>query len=161
MDVQVCNVCGVEKPITDFPKNGTYPDGSPRRRPDCTVCYNIKRKLDKKKHNKFVNNTMHRTGEIAEYSIEQWREALVFFGGCCAYCGRPQSRRIKLTKDHIKPVSQGGKTTKGNIIPACTRCNSSKSNQNIDDWYPKQPFYNKARMEAIYKWRIKKSTVLT
>jgi len=45
--------------------------------------------------------------------------------GACYYCGRsvPPS---ELTMDHIVPLSRGGKTTKGNVVPACKECNTKK-----------------------------------
>lgn len=43
----------------------------------------------------------------------------------CAYCGAvlPASR---LTRDHIKPVSQGGADTWMNVVTACRSCNQRK-----------------------------------
>jgi CRISPR/Cas system-associated protein Cas10 (large subunit of type III CRISPR-Cas system) len=149
---QVCTVCGEEKPLSDFPKNGRDKDGNVRHRPDCKVCYNITRKISKKKHTKFLNNTKHRTGEEQTLSIEDWKECMIHFRGTCAYCGEKQSRKVKLTKEHVVPVSKGGMTVKDNIIPGCTSCNCSKSNQDLEVWYPKQPFYSKERYDKIRRW---------
>jgi 5-methylcytosine-specific restriction endonuclease McrA len=52
-----------------------------------------------------------------------------WFAGACAYCGAPAT-----TWDHIVPVSKGGKTEPGNIVPACLSCNSSKKDSDLDDW---------------------------
>jgi hypothetical protein len=149
----VCNTCGVDKLDAAFPKNGKDKDGKTRRRPDCNVCYNIKRKLDKGKHTKFMNNTKHRTGEEDTYILQDWKDALIHFGGCCAYCGTPQSRRKKLTRDHVLPVTKDGTTVRKNIIPSCNRCNCSKSGEYLEVWYPQQRFYSKERMERINAWR--------
>jgi 5-methylcytosine-specific restriction endonuclease McrA len=45
--------------------------------------------------------------------------------GICYFCGRsfPPS---ELTMDHIIPLIRGGKTVKGNVVPACKECNSKK-----------------------------------
>jgi len=45
--------------------------------------------------------------------------------GVCHYCGGkfPPS---ELTMDHIVPLSRGGHSTKGNIVPCCKSCNNSK-----------------------------------
>lgn len=45
--------------------------------------------------------------------------------GVCHYCGGkfPPS---ELTMDHIVPLSRGGHSTKGNIVPCCKACNNSK-----------------------------------
>ncbi len=45
--------------------------------------------------------------------------------GRCYYCGRkvkPQG----LTMDHIVPIIRGGKSRKGNVVPACKECNEKK-----------------------------------
>ena len=45
--------------------------------------------------------------------------------GVCHYCGGtfPPS---ELTMDHIVPLSRGGHSTKGNIVPCCKTCNNKK-----------------------------------
>lgn len=45
--------------------------------------------------------------------------------GQCYYCHR-QVGRSSLTMDHVLPLSRGGKSRKGNIVPACKQCNSKK-----------------------------------
>ncbi|NLD21621.1 MAG: HNH endonuclease [Bacteroidales bacterium] len=77
---------------------------------------------------------------------------MLHFRGACAYCRTKQSRKIKLTRDHVVPVSKGGLTTRPNIVPACQRCNSSKSDGNWVEWYSKQAFYTPEQMEVIRRW---------
>lgn len=45
--------------------------------------------------------------------------------GICHYCGRKFSPD-ELSMDHIVPLARGGKSTKGNIVPACMECNRKK-----------------------------------
>lgn len=45
--------------------------------------------------------------------------------GECHYCGG-KFPSDELTMDHIVPVTRGGKSTRGNVVPACKGCNSSK-----------------------------------
>ncbi len=45
--------------------------------------------------------------------------------GICYYCGRHVDPG-KLTMDHIVPLIRGGKSTKGNLVPACKDCNNKK-----------------------------------
>ena len=45
--------------------------------------------------------------------------------GICHYCHQHVGRR-HLTMDHVVPLSRGGKSKKGNLVPACKTCNSKK-----------------------------------
>ena len=45
--------------------------------------------------------------------------------GICYYCNRDVGRN-NLTMDHVVPLSRGGKSKKGNIVPACKECNNKK-----------------------------------
>lgn len=44
----------------------------------------------------------------------------------CAYCAKEFSGQ-RLTRDHILPVSQGGRDTWMNVVTACRHCNQAKS----------------------------------
>jgi 5-methylcytosine-specific restriction endonuclease McrA len=57
----------------------------------------------------------------------------------CAYCTREYSSQ-RLTRDHIVPVSQGGRDVWMNVVTACRECNQTKSGRT-----PEQ-----ARMELVY-----------
>ena len=53
--------------------------------------------------------------------------------GVCHYCSlfvKPK----ELTMDHIVPISRGGKTTKGNVVPACKDCNTKKKSLLPMEW---------------------------
>jgi len=43
----------------------------------------------------------------------------------CMYCGNDCNRQ-HLTRDHVKPVSQGGRDIWENVVSACFHCNSRK-----------------------------------
>ena len=45
--------------------------------------------------------------------------------GICHYCGG-KFAAADLTMDHVLPISRGGKSTRGNIVPCCKQCNSDK-----------------------------------
>lgn len=45
--------------------------------------------------------------------------------GMCHYC-LCKVGRTNLTMDHVVPLSRGGKSRKGNIVPACKECNNKK-----------------------------------
>lgn len=50
-------------------------------------------------------------------------------GKPCAYCGAEAD-----TIDHVMPLVRGGTNYEGNLVPACRRCNSSKSGKTIIEW---------------------------
>lgn len=54
---------------------------------------------------------------------EWWRKKLE--KGVCYYCSKKVGRS-KLTMDHLVPLSRGGKSKKGNLVPACKECNNKK-----------------------------------
>ncbi|GIW42139.1 MAG: hypothetical protein KatS3mg076_2716 [Candidatus Binatia bacterium] len=43
----------------------------------------------------------------------------------CHYCGR-EFPPHELTMDHVVPLALGGRSTKGNVVPACKACNTAK-----------------------------------
>ena len=45
--------------------------------------------------------------------------------GVCYYCGRRVGRE-NLTMDHVVPLARGGRSSKGNLVPACKECNNRK-----------------------------------
>jgi 5-methylcytosine-specific restriction protein A len=45
--------------------------------------------------------------------------------GLCYYC-QGNVGRTNLTMDHVVPLSRGGKSRKGNLVPACKACNNKK-----------------------------------
>ena len=51
----------------------------------------------------------------------------------CHYCGRATPAKA-LTMDHIVPLARGGRTTKGNVVPACKQCNTAKKQLLPMEW---------------------------
>jgi 5-methylcytosine-specific restriction endonuclease McrA len=47
----------------------------------------------------------------------------------CQYCGNSKN----LTLDHVVPRSKGGKTSWGNLVAACRRCNTMKGDRTPED----------------------------
>lgn len=48
----------------------------------------------------------------------------------CIYCQASNPERW----DHLHPVSRGGDTVPGNLVPACQRCDDSKQDLEVDEW---------------------------
>jgi 5-methylcytosine-specific restriction endonuclease McrA len=58
-----------------------------------------------------------------------WRRRITV--GTCHYCRR-QVGATALTMDHIVPLIRGGRSVRGNTVPACKDCNSKK--QSLLPW---------------------------
>jgi len=52
-----------------------------------------------------------------------WRRQIA--KAVCHYCRQPTPAE-QLTMDHVVPVIRGGRSTRGNLVPACKTCNSKK-----------------------------------
>lgn len=48
--------------------------------------------------------------------------------GVCHYCGRQVGAKA-LTMDHLVPLIRGGRSNKGNLVPACKECNNQKKHK--------------------------------
>ena len=53
--------------------------------------------------------------------------------GVCHWCGEKTAPQ-DLTMDHVAPLSAGGKSTKGNLVPCCKRCNTKKHSLSVVQW---------------------------
>ena len=53
--------------------------------------------------------------------------------GCCHYCGRQVGPRA-LSMDHVVPLIRGGRSSRGNVVPACKECNNQKKSLLPVEW---------------------------
>ncbi len=53
--------------------------------------------------------------------------------GVCYYCNC-EIKPAELTMDHVVPLARGGKSTKGNLVPACKDCNTKKKQLLPIEW---------------------------
>lgn len=60
-----------------------------------------------------------------------WRNRIS--AGCCHYCGGHFGVK-GLTLDHVVPLVRGGKSTRGNCVPACKECNTRKRDLLPTEW---------------------------
>ena len=77
--------------------------------------------------------------EVSEEQIRrEWRKARELrasqwwkrkrAAGICHHCSErfpPED----LTMDHLVPIIRGGKSTKGNLVPSCKKCNSERKHR--------------------------------
>lgn len=74
---------------------------------------------------------------------QDWCAVLTSTGGGCIYCGHTG----RLVIDHFIPVAKGGRTERGNLVPACVRCNSRKSDRPPDQWVKKH--FGESKLQQI------------
>lgn len=65
-----------------------------------------------------------------KHTKTEWENVKLKHNYTCIGCNKKEPA-IKLTKDHIRPLSKGGNNYISNIQPLCKPCNSSKSNKSI------------------------------
>lgn len=70
-----------------------------------------------------------KTDAGGSYTLDEWKSLLVHYGYKCLCCGRTD---VKLTADHVIPVSRGGSSNIDNIQPLCGACNSRKQDRAVD-----------------------------
>lgn len=60
-----------------------------------------------------------------------WKNRIA--AGRCHYCGATVAPAA-LTLDHIVPLVRGGRSTRGNCVPACKECNNRKKHLLPVEW---------------------------
>ena len=85
-----------------------------------------------KAYRSWTKNKHNRLRILAEGSHvwEEWEGLKKKHGYACVMCGRKEPD-IKLTIDHITPISRGGTDWISNIQPLCQSCNSRKGKRLI------------------------------
>jgi len=71
-----------------------------------------------------------------------WQQRIA--SGICHYCGRRFAPR-ELSMDHVVPLSRGGRSTKGNLVPACKGCNTAKKTMLPMEW---EAYLERLRQES-------------
>jgi 5-methylcytosine-specific restriction endonuclease McrA len=80
-----------------------------------------------------------------QITVAALRQRFNEFGNCCAYCGGAGDMEI----EHVDPINNGGPHDIGNIVPACSTCNTSKKEKEMESWYRSQPFFSELRLRRI------------
>lgn len=62
------------------------------------------------------------------HTQKEWGDLKDYYGYTCLHCGRKEPT-VKLTQDHIVPISKGGSDYISNIQSLCQTCNSRKHNK--------------------------------
>jgi 5-methylcytosine-specific restriction endonuclease McrA len=89
-------------------------------------------KANRDKLTLYTNNRRARKLEAkGSHTDEEWQKLKIFYNFKCLRCGK-QEPEIKLTRDHVIPLIQGGTDSIDNIQPLCAHCNSKKNYKHID-----------------------------
>lgn len=70
-------------------------------------------------------------GKTSSFSAREWADLKARYNYTCLRCGRREPE-IKLTADHVVPISKGGAGMIDNIQPLCGSCNTAKHDRIID-----------------------------
>lgn len=77
------------------------------------------------------NRRTRKTQAGGSYTFEEWQGLKSYYNYTCLCCGKSEPE-IKLTADHVIPVSKSGTSYIENIQPLCLACNVKKHNRIID-----------------------------
>ena len=105
--------------------------------------FHVGRLRQKNQRRRTAQNGNHNYKASPAELEERWE----LFGHACAYCGSTE----RLTIDHVRPVTQSGPHVIGNLVPCCRKCNSSKKDLPVEEWYKKQTFYSEHAWRRIQK----------
>lgn len=91
-----------------------------------------KRYINKNRVKLQVNANLRRDKKIGgDFNHLEWLDIMKKYNYTCLKCNKKEPE-IKLTIDHIVPLSKGGLHKKDNIQPLCRSCNSRKHTKIID-----------------------------
>ncbi len=68
---------------------------------------------------------LRKQGNGGSHTYAEWLALKRHYGNSCAHCGRTEPE-VRLTVDHILPISKGGPDSIQNIQPLCLKCNMAK-----------------------------------
>lgn len=122
---KTCRLCGETKSASEF-KHGRV----------CAACMPGYQAEAHQRHKEYYRRkcAARQRGlkEIpGSHTDQEWEALKAKYNNTCLRCGKVEPE-IKLTRDHVIPITKGGTDDIGNIQPLCVSCNSCKSDKHID-----------------------------
>lgn len=108
----------------------------PEDRKKCHERY-YKRNKEAIQRRLFLSKAKRRAMTEPAHTWDEWIELLKKHDNRCYYCNCKMTKtagKRQRTRDHIIPLTKGGKDTIENIVPACRSCNSSKGVKDVDEF---------------------------
>ena len=75
---------------------------------------------------RLADRRSRKLGYPSDFTETDWTRLLEAFDNSCAYCG---AKAKLLDLEHVVPFNLGGYNVVGNIVPACTACNTKKNSK--------------------------------
>lgn len=121
-EIMNCNFCQKEMPRSQFRADKKF----------CSVnCASRKRYHDSEDKDKYFatsrKSRAKRKGAEGSFTTEEWKSLCDYWDWTCLRCGRCD---VKMSVDHVIPLSKGGTNYISNIQPLCLKCNLEKG---VDD----------------------------
>lgn len=88
--------------------------------------------INRREYRRYKNleRTLRKNNIGGHHTLGEWLNLKAQYNFTCPRCKRKEPE-IKLSEDHIIPISKGGSNNIENIQPLCRSCNSSKNNRII------------------------------
>lgn len=116
-----CPRCENYRPLSEFHNSSSNPTGKGKYS-HCKECVMIYKRHPRRQRVKDTKNPL---------TTKQWEQIKARYEYRCLSCGK-QEPDIKLTIDHIVPLSKNGTHCKDNVQPVCLPCNVKKNTQTVD-----------------------------
>lgn len=95
--------------------------------------------------NSHIRRARKKGAGAIQYTFAERQAKFAEFDNCCAYCGH----KGPLSEDHVVALARRGPHAIENMVPCCLSCNKKKNAQDVNVWYPKQPFFTEERWQPI------------
>lgn len=118
---------------TNRERHASYTRKYHRLHPGKATAYARRYRVEKPHILKALSNKRRaqKTAAGGSFTSGEWRQLCELYNHTCLACGKREPT-VKLTADHVVPVSKGGDSYITNIQPLCFPCNARKHDRFID-----------------------------